>query len=343
MKWIESGILVLLTLASWWAPYLMRRDLLFGGTVPPEFRDTAEARRIIRLYQRRVLLVGIALINLQIFLWSMNVNMGPWWPIALLLFCLGSAVAYAKAHNSIRAHAIPASGIREAELLPRAQKGAESPPMLLTGPVILAAGVALAFLIPDSTGQAPLLAGWGAIMARWNSIDALVAKPFGFAVGACAGTLAGLVVFRFGTRRNPAGITNYRRVMLRNMVFFNVAFAAFGAWVVNMGAFGRVVDKMELRVAVGVILVGLVAHVAYILMLRRKENMSLVSVVGHSLGDRTPDESWRWGMLYYNPDDPALLVEKRTGPGYTVNFGNVLAWLMVAGFLILMVLPFVLR
>jgi uncharacterized membrane protein len=343
MKWIESGILVLLTLASWWAPYLMRRDLLFGGTVPPEFRDTAEARRIIRLYQRRVLLVGIALFNIQVFLWSMNVRMGLLWPITLLLFCVGSAVAYAKAHNSIRAHAIPASGVREVELLPPARKGAEYPPMLLTGPVILAAGVALAFLVPDSTGQVPFLAGWGAIMARWKAIDGLVDKPFSFAVGACAGSFIVLIAFRFGTRRNPAGMTNYRRVMLRNMILFNTAFAAFSAWVVNMGAFGHVVEKIELRAALAVIFAGLAVHIAYVLMLRRKENMSLVSVGGHALGDRTSDESWLWGMFYHNPNDPALFVEKRTGPGYTVNFGRVPTWLMVAGFLIVMVLPFLLR
>jgi uncharacterized membrane protein len=343
MNWIGLGMLALLTLASWWAPYLMRRDLLFGATVPPDFRDTPDARRIIRRYQTRVILVGIALINLQIFLWSMKVNMGVLWPSGLLLFCLASAVAFAKAHHSIRAHAIPASGIREAELLPAARKGAEDPLTLLTGPLILAAGFLLAFLIPDSTGQVPFLAGWAAIVSRWNAVNALVAKPFGFAVGACAGTLVGILVFRFGTRRNPAGITNYRRVMLRNMVLFNVAFAAFGAWVVNMGAFGRVVDKIEQRVALASIIAALAVHIAYIMILRRRENTNLVSVVGHSLGDRTPDEAWRWGMLYYNPDDPALLVEKRTGPGYTVNFGQVPAWLMVAGFLIVMVLPFVLK
>jgi len=48
MKWIGLGMLALFTLASWWAPYLMRRDLLFGATVTPDFRDTPDARRIIR-------------------------------------------------------------------------------------------------------------------------------------------------------------------------------------------------------------------------------------------------------------------------------------------------------
>ena len=30
--------------------------------------------------------------------------------------------------------------------------------------------------------------------------------------------------------------------------------------------------------------------------------------------DATPDDCWRFGVIYYNPSDPALMVEKRDGP-----------------------------
>jgi uncharacterized membrane protein len=339
MTWIGTGILILFTLGSWWTPYLMRRDLLFGVTVPPEFRDTQDARGIIRRYQRRVLLVGIALINLQIFLWSMNVRMDLLWPITLLLFSLGSAVAYVKAHNSIRAYAIPASGVREVELLPPARKGAEYPLMLLSGPAILAAGFALAFLIPDSKGQIPLLTGWSAIVARWTAIDGLVDNPLSFTLGAWLGTFIPLVAFRFGTRRSPAGITNYRRVILRNLSLVNAAFAALAMWMLGTSAFGHVVGKIEFRVALTLIILGVGANTVHMVVLRRKENMALASVVGHPIGDRTPDEAWLWGIFYHNPDDPALFVERRSGPGYTMNFGHLRVWLMIAGFVIVLLLP----
>jgi len=38
-------------------------------------------------------------------------------------------------------------------------------------------------------------------------------------------------------------------------------------------------------------------------------------------GQRPTEDSWR-GNFYSNPDDPALLVPKRFGIGYTLNFGN---------------------
>ena len=43
------------------------------------------------------------------------------------------------------------------------------------------------------------------------------------------------------------------------------------------------------------------------------------------------DAHWKWGMIYYNPSDPILFVEKKIGVGVTVNFGNKTAWLIVAG------------
>ncbi len=47
-------------------------------------------------------------------------------------------------------------------------------------------------------------------------------------------------------------------------------------------------------------------------------------------GDRTPDECWKWGLIYYNPDDPALMVEKRFGIGWTINFAHRGAWICLA-------------
>jgi hypothetical protein len=41
----------------------------------------------------------------------------------------------------------------------------------------------------------------------------------------------------------------------------------------------------------------------------------------------TPDRCWH-GSFYYNPDDPALFVEARTGFGFTANFARRSTWLL---------------
>ena len=44
---------------------------------------------------------------------------------------------------------------------------------------------------------------------------------------------------------------------------------------------------------------------------------------------RDDDRLWKGGMLYFNPNDPAILVPKRFGIGWTLNFGHWLAWLVI--------------
>lgn len=44
---------------------------------------------------------------------------------------------------------------------------------------------------------------------------------------------------------------------------------------------------------------------------------------------RDDDRYWIGGIFYNNPDDPAVLVPKRYGLGWTVNFGNPLGRLFL--------------
>ena len=47
--------------------------------------------------------------------------------------------------------------------------------------------------------------------------------------------------------------------------------------------------------------------------------------------DWDDDRFWKAGLLYVNHDDPALMVVTRFGVGWTLNFGNPVAWLLIAG------------
>jgi hypothetical protein len=58
-------------------------------------------------------------------------------------------------------------------------------------------------------------------------------------------------------------------------------------------------------------------------------------------GQRPPENAWK-GSFYTNPNDPALLVPKRFGVGYTLNFGNPWSWAVLAFVLLMVAVPFIL-
>lgn len=45
--------------------------------------------------------------------------------------------------------------------------------------------------------------------------------------------------------------------------------------------------------------------------------------------DRDDDQYWKLGQFYFNKNDPALFLEKRFGVGWTINFGQPLAWIIL--------------
>jgi uncharacterized membrane protein len=60
--------------------------------------------------------------------------------------------------------------------------------------------------------------------------------------------------------------------------------------------------------------------------------------------NRDDDRYWKGGLIYVNRDDPALLVPRRYGVGWTLNFGNPRSWVVSAVFIavvvgLLLVLP----
>jgi uncharacterized membrane protein len=58
--------------------------------------------------------------------------------------------------------------------------------------------------------------------------------------------------------------------------------------------------------------------------------------------DATPDDCWKGGLIYYNPADTALMVERRDGVGYTINLGNRLSWWVLGLMLLLVIGPLML-
>jgi uncharacterized membrane protein len=50
-------------------------------------------------------------------------------------------------------------------------------------------------------------------------------------------------------------------------------------------------------------------------------------------GDRTEDRFWKAGLVYYNPEDPAIFLEKRFGIGYTMNMARPAAWYILGAVL----------
>lgn len=78
----------------------------------------------------------------------------------------------------------------------------------------------------------------------------------------------------------------------------------------------------------GVVVVGIALWSAYQRRRRDHEHHGDALKKGHV--HRDDDRYWKGGGIYFNPDDPAILVPKRFGIGWTFNFAHPIAWVILA-------------
>jgi len=68
---------------------------------------------------------------------------------------------------------------------------------------------------------------------------------------------------------------------------------------------------------------------AIVVVLVIKRRATAIDMPAPGNGDSTSDSCWKYGLIYYNPDDPAFVVGTRTGPyGCDLNFGNKWSWIV---------------
>jgi uncharacterized membrane protein len=310
-----------------------RPGIFFGVTVDPEFRHTEDAQRILWRY-RRPIIVGAAVCSAALWLVVPRLRgvAAPFAISGLIFIEIGVAiVSMAATTRHVRPFAKPRTTTRTVSLQPRHRTlpGGWLP---FTGPMLIVAATRL-LLFLRRDGIPP---------QTYQSASTLLFVPF--VCNALLMWAAWWALFR--TRQinieGPAAAAEDadRRGMYWLRLVIAYVFTLF--MIATNSAVVRPAPPAENR-WYGVILISLwVAFGAIIAALViRKQKRALDTLGAAPAGDSTPDECWKFGLFYYNPDDPALVVETRAGRfGSDLNWGNKQSWVVAA---VILAAPFVIR
>ncbi len=304
-------------------PNMTRREILFAVPVPTDFRNSPAGRRAIFLFRAIVgaaVILGVAALLLSPLRWY-----GATAVIAPLLTILTSGLAFYWQNRRLAPLAVQYRRPREAALSSAPE---HLPPFtwFAGGPFFVLAAAALW-----------LAQHWDRIPARFPVHFDALGQPdrwadrttkgvFGmllFGAELCAWFLIMALAGWFGSRRSP-----FRSVMLGGIIAVEWSLALFFA----LGAL-----QAPLGIPGWVPVVTLLASMV----------LTVIVIVNKASDPRdamdpTPNDCWKAGIFYYNPNDAALFVEKRDGFGYTFNFANRTSWaLLLALALVIASVPFV--
>ena len=301
-------------------PALTRPEIFFSVTVLPEFRRTPDGRSATRAYRLTIWISTALAIVLDI---AANFAIA-----ALLVQLLGVVWALVRAHKAVYPHRVAPPSIVEVDL-------SAAPERLPGGPWVAAAPlVSLA-----------ALAVWVAL--RFTSLPARFPIHWGFhgpdgwvhtspmtisviiAVQACLCLLmVGMAwgILNWSHRVTTVGLAavnerGFRRRAATLLIACAYLMAGI-AWLPVLRPGSRILSISA------VIFPVLILAFTFTLVREGQGGWRAASARAGN-GDRTPDACWKWGLVYVNPADPAVFVEKRFGIGYTLNFGNYRSWLVM--------------
>jgi uncharacterized membrane protein len=335
-----GGIAMLNAALFWFMPCLTRRDLYFAVTVPPGFRDQSQGISILSRY--RMELIPLCVLALVAFVTGIA-----WFGVGfvsagLLVQVAVSFIAFYRARLLVLPYAVQPTMIREAELhghnriIPGGWIAA-------LGPFILLIACAAYLWFHGRESSAP----WGAAGQR-NSLGVYSLSVYLISI---AGVLVAFTLMLYGLAHwvrpvYAGGPERARELKFRRTVSAILLVAEYyitiqASWIVLVPRRGNLA-------AVGLLLLAFVFVLGTIVVLARlgqggsrmpAGDDARVASSAVPVGDRIPDRYWKLGIFYFNPDDSAVLVEKRFGLGYSLNFARPTAWIILLLLLIATLIP----
>lgn len=314
------GVAVLYAVLLWFMPRLTRRDLYFAVTVAPGFRDGPEGRSILRRYRTELTFASV--VAFMAFVAGVSWLGVRFVPGGFFVMFAASFAAFYRARQRVLCHAVPPTTIREAELHGdnRSMPGVW---VVASGPFLLLAACAVYLRIHGE-----------AIPTRLATL---------------AGILAALSIMLYGTGHwvrsiHAGGPERKRELKFRRTVSAILLAAEYfitlqSSWIALAFRRHHLVPGAPREIAMVLIPLFLALSLAAMVVLARlgqggsrvwASNQTPYATSAAPVGDRTQDNCWNLGIFYFNRDDPAVLVEKRFGLGYTFNFARPATWLIVS-------------
>jgi uncharacterized membrane protein len=327
---VLMGLFALSALSHFLPPFT-RPEIFFGVTVDPAFRTSEAACRILRDYRIAVWCSAIAA---GAFIWVLH-RAGA----AFFIYVIGVCGAQVTSHRRASIHATPRSTTIEVDLsapkehVPGGLLAALLPFVALIGLGLWA--VAHVDRLPDR-----LAVHWGLDGPnRWviTSPRAIAGLLAIYAFVCLLLTATALGVLHWSRRISVSAPSAAAERQFRRRTILLILTAEY--FTILPPALSLLqAPALAMNLWSVAFLVTVVAFIVNLLLAGQGGTRLTAAVGGRPIGDRTPDARWIGGFIYFNRTDPALLVEKRMGIGWTLNYGNPWSWVPLIAVAIIVVI-----
>ena len=332
-------------------PWVVRRNVFFGVSVPPSSFDDPDLKALRRWYLKW----GIALcVIITVIYVIMSLTMGQdalMIPLMALTFApiIAISMLYVIAWKRAKALKTQKKWDEESTQTVVADtsffrgKIAVSPLWLMVYPLIIGITIGIGLMLYDQVPmKVPMQFDFDGNVSRYadKSFSLMFFAP---ATQAFVALVMGLVYWVMRRARPELDPNQAQKSVKQNTVFRYrwSAFIVFGGmllllvFLVTQLTITNVIP-MEVAMWVPMIAPAILVVAVIILSLTTGQSGSRVKVIVDEKGtkktfNRNDDAYWHLGVLYVNKNDPSLFVEKRFGVGFTMNWARPMSWVIFFG------------
>ncbi|WMJ79861.1 DUF1648 domain-containing protein [Clostridium sp. MB40-C1] len=348
-------VLLILFFLGIYMPNLTRKEIFFGIRIPEDIIDTPEIIRFKRQYIKNYLLICglLLLVIVGAVIYSKNEIV---FVIGIFIYLFVEMMVYYNTHKKVKDFKSKHNweeGKREVLVVDTSFRSNKNGKILVSSlwflvPIaIIIANIIIGYKVyPDLPNKLPL---------HWNSqgiVDTWVQKSHKV-IFMLPVTEVGMLVVMYisykviGMSKVQINASNpevsreqnrrFRYLWSGYIVFLSVFITLIFtfAQLTVLTVIKCTSDQMVIAIVIPTIII-IVASIALSVITGQGGSRIKISQDNKNEGyiDRNDDKYWKMGMFYVNKNDPAMIIEKRFGIGWTINFGNTKAIIL---FILLMI------
>lgn len=341
--WVSYSIIIILSFLGLIIPFLQKDTLLFGSRIPAEMVNHFEIRQLKKNYKQVYITAEIPfLIIVWMFLYNFNGKLF----FTFIIFAQVALMLLIYAVYNRRAKEIKNTLLKQGKINPgkevrmvdtefREGKYLISAFWFIPSVLILFANIAILLVsygnIPDRIGQHFNMRGETTLTVQKTLFHVLHIPLNSFIV------LAVFVFAYYSIKRSKQEIDSHapESSKLKNRHFrliwsdySVIACTAMITWLFFLSLYMNRLLEIPAGIfeIINIALPLLIFFSALVLAVRTGQSGSKIKVnvpeTGTGMNSVDDDRYWKLGAFYFNPNDPAIFVEKRYGVGWTINFGR---------------------
>lgn len=356
---IFTVIILFLTIVQTVVPYLVKRTVIFGVTIPEQFLRDSKLTQSKKQYSVFTLLIGLIALAVY-FVWASSnplseeqiVIVGAFIEFGIIIISLSLYFYFHGKIKQLKQTNKWTENLKQVKVTDLSIRSQDEmlPWFVYLFPMIITIGLIIYTVMNYNLLPDQIPTHWGPT----GEPDAFTDKtPFtavlmpgilllmqimfiGIHIGTKKSGIKLSATNASASRKRQLGMRKYTSWLLFFVIFaVTILLTFFQLTTIHPNLFEG--TSMQLIIPVGFLVLMLIATIIFSIKVGRSDK-EIDPIIEEDITDIDEDRYWKGGLLYFNKNDPSIFVEKRFGVGYTLNFANPIGYLIVLGPLLIILL-----